>query len=75
MDPTSFGVALKVRVFGVSFSTLFGNLTKGVGIKVDIVAAKGEVNMYLKENALWIHIDLNFIWGNGIHDDIKIKDV
>ena len=75
MDTTNYGVGVEAKLFGISLGTFYGNLKEGLGISIDVIAAKGSVKVYLKDNAAWINIQLKPIWGNGIDTDQKLFDL
>ena len=75
MDLSNYGIGLEVKLFGISLGTFYGNLKDGLGISIDVIAAKGQITAYLKDNAVWIKISLNPVWGKGISVDQKLFDL
>ena len=75
MNTTHLGVGIEIQLFGISLGTLYGNLKEGLVIKIDVIAAKGEVKLYLEDNAVWISITLKPLWGSDIDIDQKIFDL
>ena len=72
MDVINYGVGIEVTLFGISLGSFYGNLKQGLGIAIDVLAAKGQVTLYLKDNAVWVNLQLTPIWGSGINVDQKI---
>lgn len=75
MDTTNYGVGVEVKLFGISLGTFYGNLKDGLGISIDVIAAKRGIKLYLKDKAVWVNIQLTPIWGNGINTDQKLFDL
>ena len=75
VDTTNYGIGVEIKLFGISLGSFYGNLKEGLGISIDVIAAKGKVNLYLKDNAVWVNIQLTPIWGSGINIDQKLFDL
>ena len=75
VDISNFGAGVEVTLFGISLGSFYGNLKDGLGVSIDVIAAKGGVKIYLKDNAVWVNVQLTPIWGNGINIDQKIFDL
>ena len=75
LDTSNFGLGVEAKLFGISLGTFYGNLKEGLGITIDVLAAKGSLNFYLKDSALWVKVSLDPIWGSGINIDQKIFDI
>ncbi|KAL2159034.1 hypothetical protein VTH06DRAFT_2793 [Thermothelomyces fergusii] len=73
VDTDTWEIGVTVSVVGISLGTIYGNLQDGVGIKVDLFVAKGEIKFYLKNGSeLWVHLDLKIIFDGSFDGDYKI---
>ncbi len=72
---SNFGVGLEVKLFGISLGTFYGNLKEGLGVSIDVLAAKGEVKVYLFDGGVWVKIQLTPVWGSGINTEHKLFDL
>ncbi|GIJ91918.1 hypothetical protein Asppvi_010893 [Aspergillus pseudoviridinutans] len=73
VDTTTYEASVSVSVIGINIGTLSGNLQDGITLKVNLIAAKGELRFYLKNgNEVWLHVDLNIIFDGEYNDDVKI---
>ena len=75
MDSTNFGIGIEVTLFGISLGTFYGNLKDGLGININVIAAKGSINISLDGTAVMLHLVLTPIWGNGIDVTQKLIDL
>ena len=58
---------------GINIDNIHGNLKDGVGLKVNLNTAKGEVRLYLKNgNEFWTHHDIKIIFDGSFDGDYKI---
>ncbi|KAF4415153.1 hypothetical protein FACUT_13636 [Fusarium acutatum] len=70
-DPIKLGVS--ISIVGINVGNIFGNLKDGVGLNVNLFAAKGEIKLYLKnESDLWVHIDVSVTFDGSFEGDYKI---
>ncbi|KAL4728763.1 hypothetical protein ACLX1H_003162 [Fusarium chlamydosporum] len=59
LDTDTYEIGVSISIVGINVGNIFGNLKDGVGLKVDLFVAKGEVKLYLKNgNELWVHLDI-----------------
>ncbi|GIK05578.1 hypothetical protein Aspvir_009691 [Aspergillus viridinutans] len=73
VDTSTYEASVSVAVIGINIGTLTGNLEDGITLKVNLIAAKGELRFYLKNGKeLWLHVDLNVIFDGDYKDDVKI---
>ncbi|KXJ87350.1 hypothetical protein Micbo1qcDRAFT_208361 [Microdochium bolleyi] len=76
IDTNTLEVGLTVSVAGISLGNIFGNLKDGVGIKVNLLIAKGEIRFYLKNgNEVWIHLDIKIVFDGHYEGDYKIVTI
>ncbi|POR33752.1 Uncharacterized protein TPAR_06081 [Tolypocladium paradoxum] len=76
VDTTTWEAGISVTVAGINLGTIYGNLKDGIGIKVDLFVAKGELRFYLKNgNEVWVHFDVKIIFDGHFKDDVKIFSV
>ena len=75
VDTIFFGASVEIIVFGICLGTFHDNLKSRLGVNIDIVAASGEIIMYLQENAVWVSIHLKPRWGSAINIDQKLFDL
>lgn len=59
-------------MFGISLGTFYGNVKEGLGVHLDVFAAKGDLKLYMKDNALWVCVMLTAVWGGGIDIDQEL---
>ncbi|KAM0184886.1 hypothetical protein ACHAPI_012331 [Fusarium lateritium] len=73
LDTDTYELGVSVSVAGINLGNIFGNLKDGVGIKVNLFIAKGEIRFYLKNgNELWIHLDIKITFDGHYEGDYKI---
>ncbi|KAK1465071.1 hypothetical protein CPAR01_07107 [Colletotrichum paranaense] len=73
VDTNTFEVGLTVSIAGINIGNIFGNLKDGVGLKINLLAAKGEIRVYLKNgNEVWIHLDVKIVFDGHYEGDYKI---
>ena len=72
VNTSSYGVGVEAKLFGISLGTFYGDLNKGLGINIDVIAAKGEVKLELDANAVWVTATLTPLWGQGINAHDKL---
>ena len=75
MDTANFGVGVEVKLFGISLGTFYGDLKKGLGIAIDVIAAKGNVSLQLEGHAVFVTIKLTPVWGSGVNIHQKLFDL
>ena len=75
MDISNFGAGVELTLFGISLGSFYGNLKDGLGVSIDVIAAKGGVKIYLKDDAVGVNVQLTPIWGSGINIEQKIFDL
>ncbi|KAL6832277.1 hypothetical protein V8C40DRAFT_284188 [Trichoderma camerunense] len=73
IDTDTFEIGVTVSVAGITVGNIFGNLKDGVGLKIDLFVAKGEIRLYLKNgNEVWVHYDLKISFDGSYQGDAKI---
>ncbi|KAJ1325307.1 hypothetical protein MN608_10019 [Microdochium nivale] len=73
LDTNTLEVGLSISVAGISLGNIYGNLKDGVGVKVNLLVAKGEIRFYLKNgNELWVHLEIKIIFDGSYNGDYKI---
>ncbi|CAF9923831.1 MAG: hypothetical protein HETSPECPRED_005432 [Heterodermia speciosa] len=75
VDISNFGAGVELTLFGISLGSFYGNLKDGLGVSIDVIAAKGGVKIYLKDDAVGVNVQLTPIWGSGINIEQKIFDL
>ncbi|KAJ0159799.1 hypothetical protein CTA2_9092 [Colletotrichum tanaceti] len=76
VDTDTFEIGLTVSIAGITVGDIFGNLKDGVGLKIDLLAAKGEIRFYLKNgNEVWIHLDVKIVFDGHYEGDYKIVSI
>ncbi|OHF03194.1 hypothetical protein CORC01_01578 [Colletotrichum orchidophilum] len=59
IDINLFEVGLTISIASINIGNIFGNLKDGVTLKVNLLSAKGEIRVYLKNgNKVWVHLDV-----------------
>ncbi len=74
MNTKKYGIGLEVQLFGIYLGPFYGDLKEGLGISIDIIAAQGEVRIYLRDGAGWVRIQLKTLCGSGINIEQKLFD-
>ena len=72
VNTSNLGIGVEAKLFGISLGTFYGDLNKGLGINIDVIAAKGEVKLELDAGAVWVTITLTPRWGQGINVHEKL---
>jgi hypothetical protein len=73
LDTSTFEIGVSISIVGINVGNIFGNLKDGVGLKVNLFVAKGEIKLYLKNgNELWVHIDVSVTFDGSFEGDYKI---
>ena len=75
VDTSNYGVGVEVKLFGISLGTFYGDLKQGLGISINVIAAKGEVKLTLEDGAVWVTIQLTPVWGSGINIHQRLFDL
>jgi len=67
---------VNVSVVGISLGNIYGNLKDGVGLNIDLIAAKGSIKFYLKNgNEVWVHLDIGIVFDGTYQGDYKIISI
>ncbi|WQF90320.1 hypothetical protein CDEST_15334 [Colletotrichum destructivum] len=73
IDTNTFEVGLTISIVGINVGNIFGNLKDGVGLKINLLAATGEIRFYLKNgNEVWVHLDVKIVFDGHYEGDYKI---
>ncbi|OBR01992.1 hypothetical protein CH63R_14564 [Colletotrichum higginsianum IMI 349063] len=73
VDTNTFEVGLTISIVGINVGNIFGNLKDGVGLKINLLAATGEIRLYLKNgNEVWVHLDVKIVFDGHYEGDYKI---
>ncbi|KAH8780075.1 hypothetical protein F5883DRAFT_517030 [Diaporthe sp. PMI_573] len=73
VDTNTFEVGLTISIAGINVGNIYGNLNDGVGLKVDLLVASGEIRFYLKNgNEVWVHLDVKIVFDGKYEGDYKI---
>ena len=73
VDTDTFEMAASVSIAGINIGNVYGSLKDGIGIKIDLFIAKGEIRFYLKNgNELWVHVDIKITFDGSFDGDYKI---
>ncbi|KAI1770955.1 hypothetical protein F4818DRAFT_217804 [Hypoxylon cercidicola] len=73
VDTGTLEAVLTLSVLGVNVGTISGNLKDGIGMKINLFVAQGEIKLYLKNgNELWIHLELKILGDGSYKGDYKI---
>lgn len=76
IDTNTFEVGLSVSVVGINVGNIYGNLKDGVGVKINLIAASGEIRFYLKNgNEVWVHLDVKVVFDGHYQGDYKILTI
>lgn len=66
-------IRVVIKIMGMTVGTFVGNLKEGLVVKVNLIAAKGELKLYVKNgNELWLKYDIEIKFDGGFHGDKKI---
>jgi hypothetical protein len=61
---------------GIALGNVYGNSKDGVGIKINLTQAKGELRMYLKNGKeLWVHLNTKMVFNGRYEGDYKIMSM
>ena len=74
-DTSSLEIGVEPMVLGMHLGAYYGNLNKDFDIGINIIAAKGNIKLYLKKNALWVNCDIKPFGMNQFTQDLKIFDL
>lgn len=73
VNTSTFAISVNVSILGINLGGFNGNLKDGLIIKVDLVAVKGEVRLYLKNgNEVWIGLKLSVVFDGRYETEAKI---
>ncbi|KAI0601468.1 hypothetical protein F4775DRAFT_589248 [Biscogniauxia sp. FL1348] len=67
IDTDTFDTGVVLTVLGINLGTIYGNAGNGVLIKLDLVAAKGDVKFDLNGRQLLIHMHVEVVF-DGPYD-------
>ncbi|EJP61944.1 uncharacterized protein BBA_09100 [Beauveria bassiana ARSEF 2860] len=74
VDTDKWETGLTVSVLGISIGPIHGDLKDRVVINVDFFLAKGNINLYLKnENEFWVHLDISVKFDGSFTGDYRIS--
>jgi len=69
-------IGVEIYVVGIKIGNFFGNVKRGLVIKVNLFVAKGEVRFYLKNGKeVWVHIDLKLTFDGSFSTDVKLLTI
>lgn len=73
VNTSTLAISANVSILGINLGSFNGNLKDGLVIKVDLVAVKGEVRLFLKNgNELWIALKLSVVFDGTYETEAKI---
>ncbi|KAK1983800.1 hypothetical protein LZ30DRAFT_465226 [Colletotrichum cereale] len=76
VDTNTFEIGVSISIVGINVGNIYGNLKDGVGLKINLLAAKGEIRFYLKNgNEIWIHLDVKIVFDGHYEGDYKIMSI
>ncbi|CAJ0538541.1 Ff.00g066020.m01.CDS01 [Fusarium sp. VM40] len=76
VDTNTFEIGVSISIVGINVGNIFGNLKDGVGLKVNLFVAKGEIRIYLKNgNEIWVHLDIKVTFDGSFEGDYKILSI
>ena len=76
VDLSTLEIGVSVSVAGVNLGDIYGNLQDGVGVKIDLFVAKGEIKFYLKNgNEIWVHVSVQITFDGSYEGDYKIVSI
>ncbi|KAJ4246577.1 hypothetical protein NW762_013518 [Fusarium torreyae] len=69
----TFEIKVNLDYVGIRAGTVQGNLKDGLGVNIDLFAARGEQKFYLKNgNELWTYVDIRVTFDGLFSGDYKI---
>jgi len=78
VDTNTSEVGLEVGIFGITISSLHGNLKEGLVLHLDLIAVSGQVKLFGKKNGVktevWLAVDVTFALGihAAVHEEKKL---
>ncbi|KAM0321126.1 hypothetical protein ACHAPQ_009686 [Fusarium lateritium] len=76
VDVDTFDIGVSVTVAGINLGNIFGSLKDGVVIKVDLLNAKGQINLYIKNgNRIIIRLDINITFDGDYEGEYKMISI
>ncbi|CAJ2508797.1 Uu.00g138230.m01.CDS01 [Anthostomella pinea] len=78
VDISTLEVGVELAVIGISLGQVSGNLNDGIKFKVDLIAASGEVDLYLEGSSpkeVWVGWEVKVLFGDVLKDSRKIMDI
>ena len=73
VDISKLDANFSVVIFGISISSISGNLKQGIVLNINLFIVNGNLRFYLKNGKeIWVSANLNQPFGGGVHEDHKI---
>ncbi|KAM0805366.1 hypothetical protein BDR22DRAFT_884895 [Usnea florida] len=72
VEKREFGIT--VSVLGITIGTYVASFDQGFTIDFTVLLANGQLKFYVKDNALWVRIDVDIAFDDSYHTDVKIVD-
>jgi hypothetical protein len=65
-------VYIEIVVVGISLGSFTFKWDDGLEIDINFYVVKGKLKFYVKDDALWVHIELDVLFDGSWNDDYKI---
>jgi hypothetical protein len=73
VNTIKYTISVDITILGISLGVFHGDLKKGLGIKVNLVAVSGEAKFYLRNgNEVWVWLELKVIFDGTYNTEAKL---